>query len=90
MEDQGSRKEVSKAEVSAPIETSPIFDIVSALQTIKKLDGLSEHEYLWLANHGREQQLTDRTLIFGEGTPPEHRIFVLAERFSFIVTLPAP
>ncbi len=64
--------------MSAPIEISTISEIVSALHAIKELEGLSAHEFLWLANHGRELKLTDGTLVFGEGTPPEHLIFILA------------
>jgi hypothetical protein len=74
MGDHGSRRKALKADVSAPIEISTISEIVFALHAIKELDGLSLHEFLWLANHGRELKLTDGTLIFGEGTPPEHLI----------------
>jgi signal transduction histidine kinase len=75
MEDQENRKEAPK---SAPIETSTVSSIVSALQAIKELEGLSESEYRWLADHGTDRKLADGTRVFGEGTPPEHLIFILA------------
>jgi signal transduction histidine kinase len=55
----------------------PIADIVAALSTIEALKGLTEEEFTWLATHGTERFGKDGELIFSQGTPPEHLMFIL-------------
>ena len=55
----------------------PIADIVAALSTIEALQGLTEEEFTWLATHGTERFGKDGELIFSQGTPPEHLMFIL-------------
>jgi signal transduction histidine kinase len=54
-----------------------IADIVAALSTIEALQGLTEEEFTWLATHGTERFGKDGELIFSQGTPPEHLMFIL-------------
>ena len=56
---------------------SSIADIVSALKSIVELQGLSEAEYEWLAAHGTERLGADGELIFSQGEPPHHLMFIL-------------
>ena len=55
----------------------PIADIVAALSTIEALKGLTEEELTWLATHGTQRFGKDGELIFSQGTPPEHLMFIL-------------
>ena len=55
----------------------PIADIVAALSTIEGLKGLTEEEFTWLATHGTQRFAKDGDLIFSQGTPPEHLMFIL-------------
>jgi signal transduction histidine kinase len=57
--------------------TSSIADIVAALSTIEALKGLTEEEFIWLATHGTERFGKDGDVIFSQGTPPEHLMFIL-------------
>jgi signal transduction histidine kinase len=57
--------------------TSSIADIVAALSTIEALKGLTEEEFTWLATHGTERFGKDGDVIFSQGTPPEHLMFIL-------------
>ena len=54
-----------------------IADIVAALSTIEALKGLTKEEFTWLATHGTERFGKDGDLIFSQGTPPEHLMFIL-------------
>ena len=56
---------------------SPTADIVAALSTIEALKGLTEEEFTWLATHGTERFGKDGDVIFSQGTPPEHLMFIL-------------
>ena len=60
-----------------PDQARPIADIVAALSTIEDLKGLTEEEFSWLATHGTERFGKDGDLIFSQGTPPEHLMFIL-------------
>lgn len=51
---------------------------VSALQSIEELKGLTLGELRWVANAGRERFVRDGELIFSQGAPPHHLIFLLA------------
>jgi signal transduction histidine kinase len=54
-----------------------IADIVAALSSIEALKGLTEEEFTWLATHGTERFGKDGEIIFSQGTPPEHLMFIL-------------
>jgi signal transduction histidine kinase len=66
-----------KPNVGYPEQTERITDIVAALSTIEALQGLTEEEFTWLAVHGTERFGQDGHLIFSQGTPPEHLMFIL-------------
>ena len=63
--------------VEHPSHAHSIADIVAALSTIEALKGLTEEEFTWLATHGTERFGKDGDLIFSQGTPPEHLMFIL-------------
>ena len=69
--------EQMQSEVERPDHARPIADIVAALSTIEALKGLTEEEFTWLATHGTERFGKDGDLIFSQGTPPEHLMFIL-------------
>jgi signal transduction histidine kinase len=50
---------------------------VAALNTIEELKGLTLEELLWIADAGTERSVQDGELIFSQGAPPHHLIFVL-------------
>jgi signal transduction histidine kinase len=56
---------------------TPINKIVAALSTIQALHGLTEVEFTWLATHGTERFSKDGEVIFSQGTPPQHLMFIL-------------
>ncbi len=56
----------------------PIADIVAALATIEVLRGLTEEEFTWIATHGTQRFGKDGDLIFSQGAPPEHLMFILS------------
>jgi signal transduction histidine kinase len=63
--------------VERPEHIHSIADIVAALSTIEALKGLTEEEFTWLATHGTERFGKDGDLIFSQGTPPDHLMFIL-------------
>jgi signal transduction histidine kinase len=65
------------SKVEHPGHAHSIADIVAALSTIEALEGLTEQELTWLATHGTERFGKDGDLIFSQGTPPEHLMFIL-------------
>ena len=65
------------SKVEHPSQAHSIADIVAALSTIEALKGLTEEEFTWLATHGTERFGKDGDLIFSQGTPPEHLMFIL-------------
>jgi len=60
------------------IEPKRITEIVAALRTIEDLKGLTEEEFTWLATHGTEKFGNGGDLIFSQGTPPHHLMFILS------------
>ena len=70
--------EQRQSEVERPHRARPIADIVAALCTIEVLQGLTEEEFTWLATHGTQRFGNDGDLIFSQGTPPEHLMFILS------------
>jgi hypothetical protein len=69
--------EQMKPKVEYPEQAERIADIVAALSTIEDLKGLTEEEFTWLATHGTERFGKDGELIFSQGIPPEHLMFIL-------------
>lgn len=51
-------------------QRTPPHQIVAALRGIAALDGLSDEDYLWLAEHGIERKAAPGTMLFREGDPP--------------------
>jgi signal transduction histidine kinase len=51
---------------------------IAALHSIEELNSLSLDDLGWIANAGTERSMQDGELIFSQGAPPHHLIFVLA------------
>jgi signal transduction histidine kinase len=60
-----------------PERAGRIPAIVAALETIEKLEGLTEGEFTWLALHGTERFGKDGDLVFSQASPPDHLMFIL-------------
>jgi signal transduction histidine kinase len=50
---------------------------IAALRTIEELEGLPPDELRWIADAGTERSVRDGELIFSQGAPPCHLLFVL-------------
>ncbi|MGC1870776.1 MAG: ATP-binding protein [Acidobacteriaceae bacterium] len=59
------------------VDDKRITEIVAALRTIEDLQGLTEDEFAWLATRGTEKFSREGDLIFSQGTPPCHLMFIL-------------
>jgi signal transduction histidine kinase len=53
-------------------------DLVSCLKSIRALDGLVDHEYAWIAEHGVHKHANPGDVIFREGDPATVMFFVLS------------
>ena len=73
-----SMEEQTKSQAAHPDQARRIPEIVAALSTIEHLRGLTEQEFTWLATHGTERFAKDGDVIFSQGTPPEHLMFILS------------
>jgi signal transduction histidine kinase len=51
---------------------------IAALQSIGELDGLTRDELQWIANASSERHVQSGDLVFSQGAPPHHLIFVLS------------
>jgi signal transduction histidine kinase len=51
---------------------------VAALDSIEELKGLTPEELRWIADAGTERSVQDGELIFSQGAPPHHLIFILS------------
>ena len=60
-----------------PATPTPLPEIINALRTIAPLHDLAEQEYAWLASHGTERISDDDALVFNEGEPATHLVFIL-------------
>ncbi len=60
-----------------PATPTPIAEIVEALRSITPLEGLSDAEYEWLAQHGKERLGETGTLIFREAEPASTMVLLL-------------
>jgi len=59
-------------------DRTPPQQIVAALRGVEVLNGLTDTEYLWLAEHGVERKVGPGTQIFREGDPPYGMNILLA------------
>lgn len=66
------------SKVEYPVDDKRAIEIVAALRTIEDLKDLTEEEFIWLATHGTEKFGNDGDLIFSQGTPPHHLMFILS------------
>jgi hypothetical protein len=66
------------AEPTVVTASSPCEEIVAALRKIESLDGLSDGEYLWLAENGLERKAEQGALLFREGETPVGMSIMLA------------
>ncbi len=57
---------------------SPELALVEALRGVRQLDGLKDHEYLWLVQHGEEVFLPSGTRLFNDGDPATHMSILLS------------
>lgn len=57
---------------------SSFEDRIAALQSIEELKGLAPEELAWIAGAGDERSVQDGDLVFSQGAPPHHLIFILA------------
>ena len=57
---------------------TPVPEIVAALRKVETLDGLSDQDYLWLAQNGTEYKVGPGTMVFHEGDPPRGMNILLA------------
>jgi signal transduction histidine kinase len=60
-----------------PATPTPLPEIIAALRTITPLAGLSDEEYTWFATHGTERIGESDALVFREGEPTKHLVFIL-------------
>ena len=63
---------------STPVTPSTPEEIIEALRTISVLDGLTDPEYRWLADHGAERCSYEEAIVFREGESACHLNFILA------------
>jgi CRP-like cAMP-binding protein len=50
-----------------PASHTPLSELIEALKRIGQLQGLEEHEYQWLAEHGEERVIPAGASLFHEG-----------------------
>lgn len=60
-----------------PETPTPVPVIMSALEKIAPLQGLSAEDREWLARHGQEIRVKAGDVIFEEGQPAEYLILLL-------------
>ncbi|MBS1820657.1 MAG: histidine kinase [Acidobacteria bacterium] len=63
--------------IAPPPQPTPLPEIVAALRTISAIEGLTEEEYTWLAEHGTELVGEDGATVFTEGSPADSMVFIL-------------
>jgi signal transduction histidine kinase len=68
----------SASGASEPDQFSNRALLIAALQAIEELAGLTPRELQWIAATGIERYAEDGELIFSQGAPPQHLIFILA------------
>jgi signal transduction histidine kinase len=66
---------ISLPPISSP--STPISEIVTALERVGPLQGLELHEYEWLAKNGTEHLAKAGSILFEEGQPAGHMTIIL-------------
>jgi len=61
-----------------PAGPTPPAQIVAALRKVDALEGMSDSDYLWLAQNGIERKAGPGTMLFHEGDPPRGMNIMLA------------
>jgi signal transduction histidine kinase len=56
---------------------TPRLELLAALRKVKHLDGLTDAEYEWLADHGTERKALPGTVVFQEGEPATQMTIML-------------
>ncbi|WP_263408775.1 sensor histidine kinase [Terriglobus tenax] len=56
---------------------TPVDEIIVALRRVEALDGLTDADYLWLAENGTEQKLSAGQEVFQEGDPADRMTILL-------------
>jgi signal transduction histidine kinase len=62
---------------TVPPHPTPVPEIVAALRNLPPLDGLTEAEFEWIAKHSSERMGGDGAMVFREGEPSHHMVFIL-------------
>ncbi|WP_213806241.1 ATP-binding protein [Granulicella sp. dw_53] len=62
---------------TVPATPTPLPEIINSLRAISTLEGLTEDEYVWIATNGTERVAEDSALLFREGEPSTHMVFIL-------------
>src|ERR1700761_6497192 len=76
-----SEDQMTKTPVSADMKSNRSPDIeqrITALHSIEELEALTREELRWIADACTDRFVPDGELIFSQGAPPHHLIFVLA------------
>ncbi len=74
----GHSMTTSHDNVSPELPASTLDEKISALRSITDLQGLTDEELRWIATAGSDRLVKDGELIFRQGAPPHHLIFVLS------------
>lgn len=64
--------------VALVLPSAALDERISALRSITDLQGLTDQELRWIATAGSDRSVKDGELIFRQGAPPHHLIFVLS------------
>lgn len=62
---------------------SPEETVLSALQEVRELDGLSQHDLLWLVRNGREFHAPSGVRLFSDGDPADRMTIILSGEIHF-------
>jgi signal transduction histidine kinase len=73
-----SKLNASASSATEPHQASTSEERIAALHLIAELNGLTLEELRWIADACTERFVQDGDLIFSQGAPPHHLIFVLA------------
>src|SRR5881275_926085 len=77
VEARGEFVSMATATPEATAACTPVDQIIAALRRVEALDGLTEQDYLWLAENGTEQKLSAGQEVFQEGDPADRMTILL-------------
>ena len=71
--------------IDQPEETSAasLPDVICALKKVTQLNGLADHEYEWLATHGKQRWEKSGTVLFQDGDPATSMTILLKGEVHF-------